>query len=66
MANVNCRHGVWKRNQLLLLWKEIKPPRPLTHDLFKTLQSALILEKKQVIIHKLVDGFSTEYHLRKR
>jgi len=36
--------------------KEIKPPRPLTHDLFKTFADRYQIVIKQVIIHKLVDG----------
>lgn len=35
---------------------EIKPPRPLTHDLFKNFASRFEIIVKQVIIHKLVDG----------
>ena len=36
--------------------KEIKPPRPLTHDLFKNFCVRFGIKIKQVIIHKLVDG----------
>jgi len=36
--------------------KEIKPPRPLTHDLFKNFADRFGIVIKQVIIHKLVDG----------
>ena len=36
--------------------KEIKPPRPLTHDLFKNFCQRFNIKIKQVIIHKLVDG----------
>ena len=36
--------------------KEIKPPRPLTHDLFKSFADRFNIIVKQVIIHKLVDG----------
>ena len=36
--------------------KEIKPPRPLTHDLFKNFCERFYIKIKQVIIHKLVDG----------
>lgn len=38
------------------LEKEIKPPRPLTHDLFKNFAERFDIVVKQVIIHKLVDG----------
>ncbi len=40
----------------IALEKEIKPPRPLTHDLFKTFADRFDIIIKQVIIHKLVDG----------
>lgn len=40
----------------IALEKEIKPPRPLTHDLFKNFASRFDIVVKQVIIHKLVDG----------
>ena len=36
--------------------KDIKPPRPLTHDLFKSFCERFDIIVKQVIIHKLVDG----------
>jgi bifunctional DNase/RNase len=40
----------------IALEKEIRPPRPLTHDLFKTFSDRFSIEIKEVIIHKLVDG----------
>ena len=40
----------------IALEKEIKPPRPLTHDLFKSFADRFQIIIKQVIIHKLVDG----------
>lgn len=40
----------------IALEKEIKPPRPLTHDLFKNFCDRFEITVKQVIIHKLVDG----------
>ena len=40
----------------IALEKEIKPPRPLTHDLFKSFADRFGIVVKQVIIHKLVDG----------
>src|SRR5690606_8324961 len=36
--------------------EDLKPPRPLTHDLFKTFCDRFAIVVKQVIIHKLVDG----------
>jgi bifunctional DNase/RNase len=40
----------------IALEKEIRPPRPLTHDLFKTFSDTFKINIKEVIIHKLVDG----------
>lgn len=40
----------------IALEKEIRPPRPLTHDLFKNFADRFSIIIKQVIIHKLVDG----------
>lgn len=40
----------------IALEKEIKPPRPLTHDLFKNFADRFDIVIKQVVIHKLVDG----------
>jgi bifunctional DNase/RNase len=36
--------------------EEIRPSRPLTHDLFKNFADRFDIVVKQVIIHKLVDG----------
>ncbi len=40
----------------IALEKDIQPPRPLTHDLFKNFSDRFDIVIKQVIIHKLVDG----------
>ncbi|PHS67629.1 MAG: hypothetical protein COB12_02505 [Flavobacterium sp.] len=40
----------------IALEKEIMPPRPLTHDLFKTFAERYNIVVIQVIIHKLLDG----------
>ena len=40
----------------IALEKDINPPRPLTHDLFKTFSDRFSIQVKKVIIHKLVDG----------
>ena len=40
----------------IALEKEIRPPRPLTHDLFKTFSERFHITVKQIIFHKLVDG----------
>jgi len=36
--------------------KDMNPPRPLTHDLFKNFSDAFKINLKQVVIHKLQDG----------
>jgi uncharacterized protein len=40
----------------IALEKNIQPPRPLTHDLFKTFADRFDIVIKEVIIHKLIDG----------
>lgn len=40
----------------IALEKEIKPPRPLTHDLFRDFAIRFDIQLQQVLIHKLVDG----------
>lgn len=40
----------------IALEKEIRPPRPLTHDLFRTFAERFDIQVKKVVIHKLVDG----------
>ena len=40
----------------IALENEVKPSRPLTHDLFKSFGERFNINVKQVIIHKLVDG----------
>ncbi len=40
----------------IALESELKPPRPLTHDLFRNFAERFDIVVKQVIIHKLVDG----------
>jgi bifunctional DNase/RNase len=40
----------------IALEKEIKPPRPLTHDLFLAFSQRFQITISKVIIHKLVDG----------
>lgn len=40
----------------IALEKDIKPPRPLTHDLFKNFSDSFEIKITKVIIHKLVDG----------
>lgn len=38
------------------LEKEISPPRPLTHDLFKSFADRFQVSLKEVLIHKIKDG----------
>lgn len=40
----------------IALEKDMDPPRPLTHDLFKSFADRFSIGLKQVIIHKLQDG----------
>jgi bifunctional DNase/RNase len=40
----------------IALEKDIKPPRPLTHDLFKNVASRYSIDISKIIIHKLIDG----------
>jgi len=40
----------------IALEENIKPPRPLTHDLFKSFADKFSIVVKEVIIHKLIDG----------
>lgn len=40
----------------IALEESLKPPRPLTHDLFVSLAEVYGFTVKQVIIHKLIDG----------
>ena len=40
----------------IALETEIRPPRPLTHDLFKTFSDRFSILVTEVVIHKLVDG----------
>jgi hypothetical protein len=48
--------GFEAQSVAIALEKELKPKRPLTHDLFKNFAERFNIHVKQVIIHKLVDG----------
>ncbi len=48
--------GVEAQSIAIALEHEVKPSRPLTHDLFKSFGERFEIAVKQVIIHKLVDG----------
>src|SRR5690606_14058692 len=40
----------------IALEKDVNPPRPLTHDLFKNFADSFQIQLKEVVIHKLQDG----------
>lgn len=40
----------------IALKKDMNPPRPLTHDLFKSFAEQFAISLKEVVIHKLEDG----------
>ncbi|MCC5917731.1 MAG: bifunctional nuclease family protein [Cryomorphaceae bacterium] len=40
----------------IALEKEVEPPRPLTHDLFKNFAEKFSIHLKEVVIHKLLEG----------
>lgn len=40
----------------IALEKDVNPPRPLTHDLFKSFADSFKIKLKEVVIHKLQDG----------
>ena len=40
----------------IALEKDVVPPRPLTHDLFKDLANSFDIQIQEVLIHKLEDG----------
>jgi hypothetical protein len=40
----------------IALEKDVDPPRPLTHDLFKNFADGFDIKVKEVVIHKLQDG----------
>ena len=48
--------GFEAQSVAIALDKELKPKRPLTHDLFKNFADRYSIYVKQVIIHKLIDG----------
>ncbi len=40
----------------IALENEIRPPRPLTHDLFKSFSDEFEISITRIVIHKLIDG----------
>jgi len=48
--------GGFEAQAIAIEIEKLKPSRPLTHDLFKSLSSAYKIEVKEAIIYNLVDG----------
>ncbi len=53
--------GVFEADAILLALEEIQVPRPATHDLMKTLVTALGAQLGRVVIHSLDEKTSTYY-----
>lgn len=55
--------GAYEAQSIVLELEQIKPPRPVTHDLFKTLALAHGITVKEVTISRLANGiFYAEIH----
>jgi len=48
--------GAFEAQAIALHLEELHPPRPLTHDLFKSFASAFSVVLKEVVINKLEEG----------
>ncbi len=48
--------GAFEAQAIALHLEELHPPRPLTHDLFKSFASAYGIKLKEVVINKLSEG----------
>ncbi|MFY0643236.1 MAG: bifunctional nuclease family protein [Bacteroidia bacterium] len=48
--------GSYEAQSIALVIEEIKPHRPLTHDLMQSMLESFSIELKEVIIYKLVEG----------
>jgi hypothetical protein len=48
--------GAFEAQAIALHLEDLQPPRPLTHDLFKTFAHAFGIELKEVFINKLEEG----------
>jgi len=48
--------GAFEAQSIALYLEELKPPRPLTHDLFKNFALAVGVELKEIFISKLEEG----------
>ena len=53
--------GVLEAQSIAIEMEKIKPVRPLTHDLFKSLATSFNLKIKEVIIYKLFEGIFYSY-----
>lgn len=48
--------GGFEAQAIVIKLENLNPPRPLTHDLFKSLSDLVDLELKEVFIHRLEEG----------
>src|SRR5210317_523311 len=48
--------GAFEAQSIALHLEELQPPRPLTHDLFRSFAAAYSIELKEVFINKLEEG----------
>lgn len=48
--------GGFEAQSIVIKLENLQPPRPLTHDLFKSFADAFNIELAEVFIHKLEDG----------
>ena len=48
--------GAFEAQAIALHLEDLQPPRPLTHDLFKSFSTAFGIELKEVFINKLKEG----------
>ena len=56
--------GVSEAQSIAIALEELKPPRPLTHDLFVAFVKACNMQLKEIFIYKFEDGvFYSEMHL---
>jgi len=56
--------GVSEAQSIAIALEELKPPRPLTHDLFVAFVKACNMQLKEIFIYKFDDGvFFSEMHL---
>jgi bifunctional DNase/RNase len=59
--------GVFEANAIALALEGVQPPRPMTHDLLRSVVSGLGAELVRVEIHSLIEGtFHARLRLRRR